>query len=59
MVEPILEAMMRDKKTIADRLHFVLPMGLGKAAVDNRAEPDMVRSELKALIEEGEPCREY
>lgn len=59
MVEPILEAMMRDKKTIADRLHFVLPMGLGTAAVDTRAEPDMVRSELKALIEEGEPCREY
>lgn len=44
--ERIVQALYLDKKTLGGRLRFALPQGIGRAAVTDRVEEDMVREEL-------------
>ncbi|MGE5551948.1 MAG: 3-dehydroquinate synthase [Bacteroidota bacterium] len=50
LLEPMLAALFHDKKTIAGRLRFVLPRGLGRAEVVETVTMEMVREELEGLL---------
>jgi 3-dehydroquinate synthase len=45
----IVESMARDKKVIAGRLHFVLPVGIGRTAVVDDVSTEELAQALQAI----------
>lgn len=52
-IEPLISALYLDKKTVAGRLRFVLPHGIGGAKVADAVDEEQVRRALRRLVEEA------
>jgi 3-dehydroquinate synthetase len=48
-IAQVLEAVGRDKKVIAGRLHYVLPGAIGTCEVVNDVTPDEIAASLRVL----------
>ena len=48
-IEPIVKALLLDKKMLRGELRFVLPEGLGRARIVATVAPEMIRRVLRDL----------